>query len=182
MIYRKAFAHEVNENKRDINMLKTASRIDRLHNRPLTLTLSVPLRSTRRMTIIRKVPDDIQQESQSMEVNRLTMLVSRIAPIMNSSHCLVLLFACSDSQNGMPWLAPSSSYLPNDLASAHGTYTDPNGTCLPSMATFRSQQQAAYAANSNEQTVQTGETLGKALQSVGYPTSTRQANHRSALF
>jgi hypothetical protein len=134
------------------------------------------------MTIIRKVPDDIQQESQSMEVNRLTMLVSSIAPFNDAFHCLVLFFARSDSQNGMPWLAPSSSYLPNDLANAHGTYTDPNGACLPSMATFRSQQQAAYAANGNEQTVQTGETPGKALQSVCRRTNTTQVNHRSTLF
>ncbi len=34
------------------------------------------------------------------------------------------------------------------------------------MASFRPQQQAAYAGSGNEQTVQTGETLGKALQSV----------------
>jgi hypothetical protein len=34
------------------------------------------------------------------------------------------------------------------------------------MASFRSQQQTAYTTNGNEQTVQTGETLGKALQSV----------------
>ena len=34
------------------------------------------------------------------------------------------------------------------------------------MASFRSQQQASYTSSSNEQTVQTGETLGKALQSV----------------
>jgi hypothetical protein len=34
------------------------------------------------------------------------------------------------------------------------------------MASFRPQQQTPYASNGNEQTVQTGETLGKALQSV----------------
>jgi hypothetical protein len=68
-----------------------------------------------------------------------------------------------DSQSGNPWLGPPSNYLPND----HGTFTDANGTCLPSMASFRPQQ-APYTSNGNEQTVQTGETLGKALQSI-YP-------------
>ncbi len=52
--------------------------------------------------------------------------------------------------------------MPNN----HGTFTDANGTCLPSMASFRPQQQTTYTSNGNEQTVQTGETLGKALQSV----------------
>ena len=46
------------------------------------------------------------------------------------------------------------------------TFTDANGACLPSMASFRSQQGTTYTSNGNEQTVQTGETLGKALQSV----------------
>ncbi len=36
------------------------------------------------------------------------------------------------------------------------------------MASFRPQQQTPYSNSGNEQTVQTGETLGKALQSVGY--------------
>jgi len=74
-----------------------------------------------------------------------------------------------DSQSGgNPWLGPTSNYLPNDLANNHGTFTDANGTCLPSMASFRPQQQTAYPNSGNEQTVQTGETLGKALQSI-YP-------------
>jgi hypothetical protein len=34
------------------------------------------------------------------------------------------------------------------------------------MASFRPQQQTPYTNSGNEQTVQTGETLGKALQSV----------------
>ncbi len=34
------------------------------------------------------------------------------------------------------------------------------------MASFRPQQQTPYTSGGNEQTVQTGETLGKALQSV----------------
>jgi hypothetical protein len=34
------------------------------------------------------------------------------------------------------------------------------------MASFRPQQQTPYTSSGNEQTVQTGETLGKALQSV----------------
>lgn len=69
-----------------------------------------------------------------------------------------------ESQNGAPWLPPPppppSIYLAND----HGTFTDPNGVCLPSMASFRSQG-TPYTNNGSEQT---GETLGKALQSVGY--------------
>ncbi|CAF1208397.1 unnamed protein product [Adineta steineri] len=69
-----------------------------------------------------------------------------------------------DSQSGNPWLGPPSNYIPND----HGTFTDANGACLPSMASFRPQQQPTYSSNGNEQTVQTGETLGKALQSI-YP-------------
>jgi hypothetical protein len=36
------------------------------------------------------------------------------------------------------------------------------------MASFRPQQQTPYTNSGNEQTVQTGETLGKALQSI-YP-------------
>jgi hypothetical protein len=75
-----------------------------------------------------------------------------------------------DGQNGTPWipppppLPPTSTYLAND----HGTFTDATGVCLPSMASFRSQQGTTYTSNTNEQTVQTGETLGKALQSI-YP-------------
>jgi hypothetical protein len=81
-------------------------------------------------------------------------------------------FGLIDGQNGTPWLPPpppplsASPYLPNDLASNHGPFTDANGSCLPSMASFRSQQGTTYTSNGNEQTVQTGETLGKALQSV----------------
>ncbi len=72
-----------------------------------------------------------------------------------------------DGQNGTTWIPPPpSTYLPNDLANSHGPFTDANGACLPSMASFRSQQGTTYTSNGNEQTVQTGETLGKALQSV----------------
>jgi hypothetical protein len=73
-----------------------------------------------------------------------------------------------DSQSGNPWLGPPSNYLPSDLANNHGTFTDVNGTGLPSMASFRPQQQPMYTNSGNEQTVQTGEALGKALQSI-YP-------------
>lgn len=58
----------------------------------------------------------------------------------------------------------TANYLPNDLAANHGTFTDANGACLPSMASFR--PQTTYNTNGTEQTVQTGEALGKALQSV----------------
>ncbi|CAF3233384.1 unnamed protein product [Rotaria socialis] len=79
-----------------------------------------------------------------------------------------------DGQGGTSWLPPpppppsSSTYLPNDLAGNHASFTDSNGACLPSMASFRFQQTASYTSNGNEQTVQTGEALGKALQSI-YP-------------
>ncbi|CAF3354443.1 unnamed protein product [Rotaria sp. Silwood1] len=73
-----------------------------------------------------------------------------------------------DNQNGNPWLGPTPNYIPNDLANNHGTYNDANGTCLPSMASFRPQQSTTYTSNGSDQTVQTGETLGKALQSI-YP-------------
>jgi hypothetical protein len=72
-----------------------------------------------------------------------------------------------EGQNGASWIPgppPTATYLPND----HGTFTDATGACLPSMASFRSQQGTTYTSNGNEQTVQTGETLGKALQSI-YP-------------
>ncbi|CAF0933490.1 unnamed protein product [Adineta ricciae] len=69
-----------------------------------------------------------------------------------------------DGQNAHPWIGPPGTYLPNE----HGTFTDANGTCLPSMASFRPQVPTPYTSNGNEQTVQTGETLGKALQSI-YP-------------
>lgn len=71
-----------------------------------------------------------------------------------------------DGQNGNPWLPPTTNYLPSDLATNHGTFTDANGACLPSMASFR--PQTTYNTNGTEQTVQTGEALGKALQSI-YP-------------
>ncbi|CAF4131643.1 unnamed protein product [Rotaria socialis] len=71
-----------------------------------------------------------------------------------------------DSQTGNPWLAPTPNYIPNDLGNNHGTYNDASGTCLPSMASFRPQQPTTYTSNGNDQTVQTGETLGKALQSI----------------
>ncbi|CAF0854902.1 unnamed protein product [Rotaria sp. Silwood1] len=74
-----------------------------------------------------------------------------------------------DGQNGASWLPPPpSTYLPNDLANNHGSFTDSTSACLPSMASFRFQQPTSYTSNGNEQTVQTGETLGKALQSI-YP-------------
>ncbi|UJR25200.1 hypothetical protein I4U23_006553 [Adineta vaga] len=69
-----------------------------------------------------------------------------------------------DGQNAHGWLGPPGTYLPNE----HGTFTDANGTCLPPMASFRPQPPTSYTSNGNEQTVQTGETLGKALQSI-YP-------------
>ncbi|CAF0744725.1 unnamed protein product [Rotaria sordida] len=76
-----------------------------------------------------------------------------------------------DGQNSATWLPPPpppSTYLPNDLANNHGSFTDSNSACLPPMASFRFQQTTPYTSNGNEQTVQTGETLGKALQSI-YP-------------
>ncbi|CAF4441031.1 unnamed protein product, partial [Rotaria magnacalcarata] len=76
-----------------------------------------------------------------------------------------------DEQGGTSWLPslpPPSTYLPNDLAGNHASFTDSNSACLPSMASFRFQQTASYTSNGNEQTVQTGEALGKALQSI-YP-------------
>ena len=66
----------------------------------------------------------------------------------------------------MPWLTSTSTYLPNELANNHVPYTDSNGACLPSMASFRSQQATTYPSNGSEPTVPTGEALGKALQSV----------------
>lgn len=100
-----------------------------------------------------------------MDPNPLIMLVSTFPHDSLLSHiCPSYLI---DSQSGHPWLGPTSNYLPNDLANNHGTYTDANGTCLPSMASFRPQTQTPYSASGNEQTVQTGEALGKALQSVG---------------
>jgi hypothetical protein len=48
------------------------------------------------------------------------------------------------------------------------------------MASFRSQQGTTYTSNGNEQTVQTGETLGKALQSVRNPN--RKMNEENELF
>ena len=76
-----------------------------------------------------------------------------------------------DNQNGAPWLPPPpplvpSNYLANDLANNQGSFTDATGACLPSMASFRPQPSGAYANNGNEQAAQTGEALGKALQSV----------------
>jgi hypothetical protein len=81
---------------------------------------------------------------------------------MKRKHFHFFFLFLLDGQSGNPWLGPPSNYLPND----HGTFTDANGTCLPSMASFRPQQQPSYTSSGNEQTVQTGETLGKALQSV----------------
>ena len=64
--------------------------------------------------------------------------------------------------NGAPpgWLPPPpSTYLPNELT----PFTDGNAACLPSMSSFRAQPPSTYPTNGNEPT---GETLGKALQSV----------------
>lgn len=121
-----------------------------------------------RMTIIRTMLDDIQLEKQSMAMNRLIMLVSSIDPSIHQSirRHFSFFFSSLDSQNPMPWLTSTSTYLPNELASNHGPYTDSNAACLPSMASFRSQQATTYSANGNEPTVPTGEALGKALQSV----------------
>jgi hypothetical protein len=46
------------------------------------------------------------------------------------------------------------------------------------MASFRPQQQTPYSNSGNEQTVQTGETLGKALQSVGYSIKSKNIKNR----
>jgi len=74
-----------------------------------------------------------------------------------------------DGQNPMPWLTSTSTYLPNELATNHVPYPDSNAApCLPSMASFRSQQATTYPNNGSEPTVPTGEALGKALQSI-YP-------------
>ena len=43
------------------------------------------------------------------------------------------------------------------------------------MASFRPQTQTPYSTSGNEQTVQTGEALGKALQSVGMKRKNRWA-------
>lgn len=107
-----------------------------------------------------------------MDRNPLIMLVSQFTTMLFffSSFASFLVLSLADSQSGHPWLAPPpppSNYLPNDLANNHGTFTDANGACLPSMASFRPQTQTSYSNSGNEQTVQTGEALGKALQSVG---------------
>jgi hypothetical protein len=98
-----------------------------------------------------------------MEMNPLIMLVSTKNQVGFLFHIFLWYL---DSQTGNPWLGPPSNYLPSDLAANHGTFTDVNGTGLPSMASFRPQQQPTYNNSGNEQTVQTGEALGKALQSV----------------
>lgn len=67
----------------------------------------------------------------------------------------------------MTWLAPAANYLPNELTPTHVPYPDANNVSgLPSMASFRSQTNIPYVTSANEQTAQTGETLGKALQAV----------------
>ncbi|CAF0739676.1 unnamed protein product [Didymodactylos carnosus] len=71
--------------------------------------------------------------------------------------------------NGMP---TPSNYLPNDN---HSQFSDSNA-CLPSMASFRS---GTYGSNGTEQTVQTGEALGKALQSI-YPNDIPSNNNYSS--
>ena len=85
---------------------------------------------------------------------------------MRFSIDIFLFFSFSDSQNPMPWLTSTSTYLPNEIANNHVPYTDANGACLPSMASFRPQQTTTYPNNGSEPTVATGEALGKALQSV----------------
>lgn len=120
-----------------------------------------------RKIIIRKIRLDIQQENQFMDRNPLIMLVSKTEKMLVFSYSWIFFLPQLDSQGGHPWLAPTSNYLPSDHANNHGTFTDANGTCLPSMASFRPQTQTPYPNSGNEQTVQTGEALGKALQSVG---------------
>ncbi len=72
MIYDKVFAHEINQNKLDVNMLKTFV-IDLLYNRFLFFYI----RFIHRKIIIQKILHDIQQENQFMEMNPLIMLVSK---------------------------------------------------------------------------------------------------------
>ncbi|CAF1128467.1 unnamed protein product, partial [Didymodactylos carnosus] len=71
--------------------------------------------------------------------------------------------------NGMP---TPSNYLPNDN---HLQFSESN-SCLPPMASFRS---GTYGSNGTEQTVQTGEALGKALQSI-YPNDVPSSNTYSS--
>jgi hypothetical protein len=71
VIYDKVFAHEINQNKLDVNMLKTFV-IDLLYNRFLFFYI----RFIHRKIIIQKILHDIQQENQFMEMNPLIMLVS----------------------------------------------------------------------------------------------------------
>ena len=157
----KAFTHEINQNNLDINRLKTFA-IE-------SLQFFCFIRSMHRMIIIPRIPDDIQRENRLMEVIHPIMLVRELLTIGKSNELVHgFSFYLIDGQNGAPWLPPphppNSSYLPSDLAAAHGPFADPASSGLPSMASFRSSQAGIYA--SNEQTVQTGETLGKALQSV----------------
>jgi hypothetical protein len=72
VIYYKVFADEINQNKLDVNMLKTFV-IDLLYNRFLFFYI----RFIHRKIIIRKILHDIQQENQFMEMNPLIMLVSK---------------------------------------------------------------------------------------------------------
>jgi hypothetical protein len=72
VIYDKVFAHEINQNKLDVNMLKTFV-IDLLYNRFLFFYI----RFIHRKIIIQRILHDIQQENQFMEMNPLIMLVSK---------------------------------------------------------------------------------------------------------
>lgn len=151
-----------------MSSIKTSLRSNR-EKTSLIQSLSAYLRFMHLMTIIRTMLDDIQMENQSMETIQLIMLVSSNKScwwkISSSLTLSFLLFL--DGQNPMPWLTSTSTYLPNELATNHVPYTDSNAAaCLPSMASFRSQQATTYPNNGSEPTVPTGEALGKALQSV----------------
>ena len=72
--------------------------------------------------------------------------------------------------------------MTNEHGNNHGTFIDTSGTGLPPMASFRSQQQTTYTSNDSEQTIQTGETLGKALQSVRKKQKKKVHNISNCLF
>ncbi|CAF1532437.1 unnamed protein product, partial [Didymodactylos carnosus] len=66
----------------------------------------------------------------------------------------------------------SSNYLPNDN---HLQFSESNA-CLPPMTSFRS---GTYGSNGTEQTVQTGEALGNAIQHI-YPNDVPSSNMYSS--
>jgi hypothetical protein len=72
VIYYKVFAYEINQNKLDVNILKTFV-IDLLYNRFFCRFI----RFMQRRIIIQKILDDIHQEKQSMEMNPLIMVVRK---------------------------------------------------------------------------------------------------------